>query len=111
MLSYNQFYSYYIGFNKWSTSIVSLVAENLEYDEATNHFRCTYTCRIRFDFEDGRSIEASGKATGGAKEKSTVIEFAKKNAVTDAHKNSFKRLAMIVLFLAANLMLTTLDTW
>lgn len=72
------------------------MCENMEYEEAANHYRCTYSCRIRFDFEDGRSLEANGKATGGAKEKSTVIEFAKKNAVTDAHKNAFKRLAIIV---------------
>ena len=47
--------------------------------------------------KDGRQLEVAGKATGGARDKATVIEFAKKNAVTDARKNLFQKLAIVIL--------------
>ena len=54
-------------------------------------------CKIRFSLKDGRCLDVVGKATGGARDRATVIEFAKKNAVTDARKSIFQRLAIIVL--------------
>ena len=75
---------------------MSLFQEKMEYDKDQNHYRCTYICRVRFTFKDQRMLESTGRATGGASSQCTVIEFAKKNAVTDAIKKGFERLAIIV---------------
>jgi hypothetical protein len=47
--------------------------------------------------KDSRYLEVTGKATGGARDRAIVLEFAKKNAITDARKAMFQRLALIVL--------------
>jgi RNA recognition motif-containing protein len=89
--------NYYVGFNEWSSSILALNQELLEFDESTMHFRCTYACNTSISLRDGRSIEGIGQATSGGNDRSTVIEFAKKNAVTDSRKNAFSLIALVLL--------------
>ena len=81
-----------------------------------------------FSLYDGRSVEAEGEAKGSGNEKRFVIEYAKKNAVTDARfketvnssfddwrKNAFQMIAIIELEngkVAAHLLSdTSLDHW
>jgi len=89
--------NYYIGFNSWSTCIASLAQDSLEINEESGNHKCTYHCTIQLSLKDGRSIECAGKATSNQKDKSVAIEFAKKNAITDARKNAFGMVALIVL--------------
>jgi len=106
--------NYYIGFNSWTSSILGLSQESLVFEEASGHYRCTYVCKVRLNVADGRFVEAEGKATGGGSDKSTVIEFAKKNAVTDARKKAFEKIALVILFtgkVAVHFLNETLDSW
>eukprot|EP01114_Cavostelium_apophysatum_P022447 TRINITY_DN8126_c0_g1_i2.p1 TRINITY_DN8126_c0_g1~~TRINITY_DN8126_c0_g1_i2.p1 ORF type:complete len:140 (+),score=7.15 TRINITY_DN8126_c0_g1_i2:291-710(+) len=88
--------NYYIGFDRWSSSIQRLDKEELTVDQ-NGHHTCTYVCDFQFMLTDGRSFVGTGRATGGGKDKANVIEFAKKNAVTDARKKTFQQIALIIL--------------
>jgi len=107
-------FSYYIGFNSWTSSILALSQESLVYEEATGHYQCTYFCKVRFSVADGRFVEATGQAVGGGSDKSVVIEFAKKNAVTNARKKAFEQIALILLHsgkVAIHFLHESVDAW
>jgi len=87
--------NHFLGFNQWSTSILGLNQEEFSYDEATQSFRCQYVCKVKLILRDGRSTEVIGRATAAGKEKHTVVEFAKKNSLTDARKKAFQNLVII----------------
>jgi recombination DNA repair RAD52 pathway protein len=93
---------------------VSFHQETLELDESTSLYKCIYLCKVRITLKDGRMLEVTGKATGGSRDRGTVIEFAKKNAVTDARKSAFQRMAIIVLGdekVAVHFLDASLDEW
>jgi len=87
--------NYYIGFNHWSSSIISLSQDSLEYNETAKSFKCSYSCKVMFRLVDGRTVEASGTGNTTANEKRTAIEYSKKNAVTDARKKAFEKVVLI----------------
>lgn len=69
----------------------------MQFDQSTDLFTCAYECSIRFSFRDDRIVEAKGQATRASKDKSNAVEFAKKNAVSDAKKKAFQLLALVLL--------------
>jgi recombination DNA repair RAD52 pathway protein len=89
--------NFYIGFNQWSSSIVSLVQESFEFLEESQQFRCSYCCTVRLELRDGRNTESKGRATTAGKDKSVIIEFAKKKAVTEAKRNVFQTIFIVLL--------------
>eukprot|EP01118_Nematostelium_gracile_P020538 TRINITY_DN9988_c0_g1_i1.p2 TRINITY_DN9988_c0_g1~~TRINITY_DN9988_c0_g1_i1.p2 ORF type:complete len:156 (-),score=45.71 TRINITY_DN9988_c0_g1_i1:497-964(-) len=86
--------NHYLGFNRWSSNILSLNQEFLEYGDS---FKCCYNCRVAYQFPDGRIVEAEGRATYSASDKKVAIELAKKHAITDARKNGFQQIVLIEL--------------
>jgi len=106
--------NYYIGFNCWSSSIMSLSQESLELNETNGSFKCNYTCKTTFRLLDGRFVEATGKASNTSNEKRFAIEYAKKNAVTDARKNAFQQIVLIELIggkVAVHFLNDSLEFW
>eukprot|EP01116_Phalansterium_solitarium_P020732 TRINITY_DN6203_c0_g1_i1.p1 TRINITY_DN6203_c0_g1~~TRINITY_DN6203_c0_g1_i1.p1 ORF type:complete len:229 (+),score=36.44 TRINITY_DN6203_c0_g1_i1:97-783(+) len=91
--------NYYIGFNMWCSSVVALLAVPSASgpDGGAGAWRSTYECIVRVTLADGRWVEARGQATSGAKDRVIAIEHAKKNALTDARKRAFQRLALVIL--------------
>jgi recombination DNA repair RAD52 pathway protein len=89
--------NYYIGFNQWSSSIVSLTQDAFEYNETTNQYRCVHTCVVRFMLKDGRSTEGKGQGTAVGKEKLNTVEFSKKNAITQARRTMFQSVIIVLL--------------
>jgi RNA recognition motif-containing protein len=87
--------NHFIGFNQWSTSILSLTQEEMSFDEATQLFHVRYSCKVKLVLRDGRSTEGVGAATGGSRNKDVAMEFAKKNALTDARKKVFQNLVIV----------------
>jgi len=106
--------NYYIGFNCWSSNIMSLSQESLELNETNGSFKCTYTCKTTFRLLDSRFIEATGKASNTSNDKRFAIEYAKKNAVTDARKNAFQQIVLIELIggkVAVHFLNDSLEFW
>ncbi|PRP82265.1 hypothetical protein PROFUN_06277 [Planoprotostelium fungivorum] len=89
--------SYYLGYNGWRTSVHSLSQDALEFHEETGVYKCDYTCTVLLSLPDGRQVEATGKASHSAKNKSTAIQNSKKIAVTEARKAVFKETVLVVL--------------
>jgi hypothetical protein len=108
--------NHYLGFDGWSSSIVALAeSEALTLDRSTGLYKCAYKCIVRFTFKrDTRTLDAIGFGTHEGDKRGTVIEFAKKKAVTEAYKNAFASLALILLKngkVAIHLLDTSIDQW
>jgi len=108
--------NYYIGFNGWSSSLVTLApAEELVFDGTTKMFKCVFKCVVRYCFKSyDRVLEAIGFGTHEGLKRGEVIEYAKKKAVTEAYKNAFQSMAIILLRsgkVALHFLDTSVDQW
>jgi len=87
-----------MGFDGWSSHLITLaLAEPLTTTE-TGLLRGVYKCVVRLSFrKDDRMLTAIGFGVEEAKQRGQVIEFAKKKAVTEAYKNAFASMALVIL--------------
>eukprot|EP01129_Flabellula_baltica_P001693 TRINITY_DN1162_c0_g1_i3.p1 TRINITY_DN1162_c0_g1~~TRINITY_DN1162_c0_g1_i3.p1 ORF type:complete len:196 (-),score=33.73 TRINITY_DN1162_c0_g1_i3:100-687(-) len=91
-----QIANFYIGFNKWSSSIVGMNRESIETNEG--RFVCTYTCTVKIVLtEDDRFTIGTGKGIASELTRELSVENAQKKAVTNARKHAFQNLVVILL--------------
>lgn len=108
--------NYYIGFDGWSSSIVTLApAEELSFDAPTKMYKCVFKCVVRYSFKSyDRVLEAIGFGMHEGLQRGETIEYAKKKAVTEAYKNAFQSMAIILLRtgkVALHFLDTSVDQW
>eukprot|EP01127_Copromyxa_protea_P001242 TRINITY_DN11283_c0_g1_i1.p1 TRINITY_DN11283_c0_g1~~TRINITY_DN11283_c0_g1_i1.p1 ORF type:complete len:302 (+),score=58.87 TRINITY_DN11283_c0_g1_i1:11-916(+) len=86
----------FIGYNKWCSKIENI--QSTELEETDNGFRCVFQCTIRHILkEDGRYCEGFGVGESVQDLRYEAINYARKKAVTEARKNAFSRMAIILL--------------
>ncbi|XP_033121623.1 RAD52 motif-containing protein 1-like [Anneissia japonica] len=89
--------NYYLGFNGWSSQIISLS----EYTEADEKDVASYVCnaRILFRFHDVSSdgVGLGQVAFSSSESKMTAIKKAKRVACNRAYENAFSKCSLVVL--------------
>jgi RNA recognition motif-containing protein len=93
-----QLANFYIGFNKWTSSIISM--ERLEFGKREDYllFFCSYKCIVKFTLrEDGRFVYGVGEGSAESADRGDVVDIAKKSALTKARKDAFSKTLIIVL--------------
>jgi len=89
--------NHFIGYNKWCSSIKGIERKELIKRE-NGQFFARFTCTVRNELrEDGRCFEGTGEGDHEAESQGETLDFAKKKAVTDARKQAFKKMAIILL--------------
>ncbi|KDQ58747.1 hypothetical protein JAAARDRAFT_128328 [Jaapia argillacea MUCL 33604] len=79
------------GFNGWSSSIVNLITDYVDFTEETRRYNVGITAVVRVTLRDGVFHEDVGYGSiENAKSKGAAFDKCKKEAVTDAVKRSLR---------------------
>jgi len=89
--------NHYLGFNGWSSHIIAW--EKLEEPSINQEgqFHCVFRCVVRHTLTDGRFVEAVGEGKTLGPDRGSAINNSKKIALSQARKNAFKRMVLILL--------------
>lgn len=93
--------NYYLGFNGWSSSIISLdrliidQREDIESKQTLNI--CSYKCVIKHFYKDGQCAFGVGESYEVGPDLIETMSIAKKMAITNARKDAFKHTIIILL--------------
>jgi len=88
--------NFFFGYNSWSSQIVEM--EGIEYAQTDDGVFSKFKCTVKFTFKnDDRSVEAEGIGDALEEERCDAVDHSRKRAVTEARKNVFKKLAVILL--------------
>ncbi|PFH50628.1 hypothetical protein AMATHDRAFT_60766 [Amanita thiersii Skay4041] len=85
------------GFNGWSSRVVSITTDYLDYHESTQRFNAGVTAVVRVTLRDGTHHEDAGfGAADNVKSKSAALDKCKKEAVTDSLKRALRSFGNIL---------------
>jgi hypothetical protein len=87
----------FLGYNCWSSKIVEI--EGVEFNQLEDGFYSSrFRTTIRLTFKgDERCVEAEGEGEALEDDRCTAVDNSRKRAVTEARKNAFKKLSIILL--------------
>jgi RNA recognition motif-containing protein len=87
----------FLGYNCWSSKIVEL--EGVEFSQLEDGFYSSrFRTTVRLTFKgDERCVEAEGEGEALEDDRCTAVDNSRKRAVTEARKNAFKKLSIILL--------------
>jgi RNA recognition motif-containing protein len=87
----------FLGYNCWSSKIVEI--EGVEFSQLEDGFYSSrFRTTIRLTFKgDERCVEAEGEGEALEDDRCTAVDNSRKRAVTEARKNAFKKLSIILL--------------
>jgi len=100
--------NHFLGFEQWSSQVINLTQskfalateEQLKEQKVSSrgaHFSCMYHAVVRITLKDGRFVEGVGTAEAISPNKGDALHYAKKKAVSNATKQAFALMAIVVL--------------
>jgi len=89
--------NYYYGFDQWSTRVAVIKQVHLQKETEGDLTSCEYQCEVLLTLKDGRKVRGVGAGKYAGKEISMILENTQKFAVTNARKNAFQKLVIVVL--------------
>lgn len=92
--------NYYIGYKNWSSSIVNIKLNDKNQDQINSDEKnivSIYECEVKLIFNDNKTVMGKGIGIYESPTKTESIENAKKIAVTNARKDAFQKIGIVLL--------------